>query len=419
MTSAKAYDQMDQAEDKASVTDRAEVASEATDLLIAVASPVNADQLARACETALDALAESKPEIRCAVAYPGAAPKDGEASPQRWPLIPYELAADDSPLAPWLARPATLEAVRRIAAERNARACIVVAPDLAAMNAETLRLLAEPVLDDRCELCLPIYPAGKYEGLINCGILAPMNRALYGWRVRFPLSPEFCASTAMLERLAAPERGTPASSIVWPATVAARTNSRMSQVYLDIRHEAQRDAVDLAGVLSQLAGSLFAEMEKNAAVWQHIHGSQPVPASGRPTAVHDGETVDARPLIDSFMLGSRNLQEVWSLVLPPVTLLELKRLARLAPETFRVPDELWVHIVYDFALAYRLRTISRAHLLGALLPLYLGWAASYVTEVSAGEAESAQVRQEALARVFEEAKPYLLSRWRWPDRFNP
>ncbi len=35
-----------------------------------------------------------------------------------------------------------------------------------------------------------------------------------------------------------------------------------------------------------------------------------------------------RPMLETFQLGFRNLQEVWGLVLPPVTLLELKRLAR-------------------------------------------------------------------------------------------
>ena len=28
-------------------------------------------------------------------------------------------------------------------------------------------------------------------------------------------------------------------------------------------------------------------------------------------------------------------------------------------------------------------------------------------------------RVEKLARAYEEGKPYLQSRWRWPDRFNP
>ena len=84
-----------------------------------------------------------------------------------------------------------------------------------------------------------------------------------------------------------------------------------------------------------------------------------------------------------------------------------------------MPDELWVRIVYDFALAHRLRTMNRGHLMGALAPLYLGWVASYAQEVAALSPFAAEQRLEQLARAYEEGKPYLVSRWRWPDRFNP
>jgi hypothetical protein len=111
------------------------------------------------------------------------------------------------------------------------------------------------------------------------------------------------------------------------------------------------------------------------------------------------------------------LQEVWSLVLPPVTLLELKKLSRQPLESFRMADTLWTRVVYDFALAYRLRTLSRGHLLGAMAPLYLGWVGSRALEVESGV--PAGPRQEQLDRAFEQNKPYLVQRWRWPDRFNP
>jgi len=34
-------------------------------------------------------------------------------------------------------------------------------------------------------------------------------------------------------------------------------------------------------------------------------------------------------------------------------------------------------------------------------------------------AAAAEARLEHLAVAYEMAKPYFLSRWRWPDRFNP
>jgi hypothetical protein len=75
--------------------------------------------------------------------------------------------------------------------------------------------------------------------------------------------------------------------------------------------------------------------------------------------------------------------------------------------------------VYDFALAHRLRNIHRTHLFGALTPLYLGWVASYAVEINQSGIATAQQRIEQLARIYESEKPYLLSRWRWPDRFHP
>jgi len=56
-------------------------------------------------------------------------------------------------------------------------------------------------------------------------------------------------------------------------------------------------------------------------------------------------------------------------------------------------------------------------LLGAMAPLYLGWVGSRALEVESGV--PAGQRQEQLDRAFEQNKPYLVQRWRWPDRFNP
>ncbi len=84
-----------------------------------------------------------------------------------------------------------------------------------------------------------------------------------------------------------------------------------------------------------------------------------------------------------------------------------------------MPDELWARIVYDFALAHRLRTINREHLLRSMTPLYLGWAAGYAREVEAAEEAAVERRLECLSNAYEVSKPYLVSRWRWPDRFNP
>jgi len=42
-----------------------------------------------------------------------------------------------------------------------------------------------------------------------------------------------------------------------------------------------------------------------------------------------------------------------------------------------------------------------------------------VNEVARLDAAGAAERIERLCEVFEAEKPYLISRWRWPDRFAP
>jgi hypothetical protein len=127
-------------------------------------------------------------------------------------------------------------------------------------------------------------------------------------------------------------------------------------------------------------------------------------------------TADVARMVAAFQLGNANLQEIWSLVLPPNSMLALRRCSMLDPAAFNMPDGLWARIVYDFLVAYRLRTINRGHLLGALIPLYLAWVAGHINVVASGTPAERHI--EAVAAAFEADKPYLVARWRWPDRFN-
>lgn len=121
-------------------------------------------------------------------------------------------------------------------------------------------------------------------------------------------------------------------------------------------------------------------------------------------------------MVEAFRLANANLHEIWSLVLPPHSLLQLKRLGALDAAAFRMPENLWARIVFDFLIAYRLRTINRGHLMGALIPLYLAWAAGHINVTASGTASERHI--ESVAAAFEADKPYLVARWRWPDRFN-
>jgi hypothetical protein len=399
----------------------------AAELLIAIASPVDPERLAVLGRNAFVGLAARAPGLRCVIAYPVAAGTSAEPATldeiSGVRFATYSLPDGAPPIVPWLGTPAAFRAIQLIAADVGVTACVIVSPDLAAVDAATIELLSEPILRNQSDVCMPVYATGPFDDLLNKSILSPLIRSLYGKRIRFPVAPDFALSARVLGDLADSTRygvNAQQQGMVWPIVEASRIENRTLQAYIPVRHDAQHEGLDLSRVLGGLLGALFSEMEGNASIWQRVRGSQPVPVLSTPAATPErGDPVDVRPLIDSFHLGVRNLPEVWSIILPPVTLLELKHLTRLSPEQFRIPDALWVRIVYDFALAYRLHAISRNHILGALTPLYLGWVASYILEVGAASPSSAENRLEALAQAYEAGKPYLLSRWRWPDRFNP
>lgn len=398
------------------------------DIVVGVAGSMAPEDLRLRAERIIEDLGSGVPPLRFVFAWPGSGAepvaslldRPAHASLTVFPFTPPAHPGSEF----WAPVSANQRAILALAASLSARACIVIGSDLGALNAHAIQLFAYAILDRQCGLAMPVYPAGKYDGLVNIGILSPLSRALYGRRIRYPLAFDFAASGAMSARLV---RGEPSANhhgnpLLWPVTLAATQSPQdpVGQVHIDVRHQISTEGLELSAVLGQVVGSLFQDLETFAPQWQRIRGSQLAPVWGNaPAEERDGDPIDTRSMLDSFLLGSKNLDEVWRLVLPPNTMLELRRLTRVAPEQFRIADELWAGIVYDFALAYHLRTISRVHLLGALTPLYLGWAASYAREVATLTRAALEQRQEQFARAWEEKKPYLLSRWRWPDRFNP
>ncbi len=396
------------------------------DIVVGIAGAVAPEELRTRAENVIRELGSGVSALKFVFAWPatespsGDGQGTGDAMLTMLPFSPPAQAAGEF----WTGVSANQRAVLALAESLNARVCVVLGSDLAGLQAHAIQLFAYAVLDRQCGLAMPVYPAGKYDGLINNGILSPLSRALYGKRVRYPLAFDFAVSGSLCGQLAhiSAHGDGAANPLLWPVTAAATQSSQIpvGQVHVDVRHRVATEGLELSAVLGQLTGSLFHEMDLCASHWQRIRGSQPTPVWGNAgNGEPDGQAIDVQPMLDSFQLGSKNLDEVWRLILPPNTLLELRRLTRLAPEQFRMPDELWAGIVYDFALAWRLRTINRVHLLGALTPLYLGWVASYVREVSNLSGAEAEQRLEQFARAWEEKKPYLLSRWRWPDRFNP
>jgi hypothetical protein len=336
-------------------------------------------------------------------------------------VVPWPEIGSDSSSAPMQSIATAYQSIFAASEKLGARAGCIIASNLDGANPQWVYQLMQPVLETGFDLAAPYYARRKFEGLLNASIICPLIRCLYGKRIQNPMGPDLGFSRALFGMPHWSDRNAqqmhPLASL---APVAVCNNLRVCQVQVGHRVLPPTDWTNLSSLLVQALGPVFLAMERNAACWQKTRGSVSVPGFGEPLAASDeSATLDVNRLLNSFQLGIRDLQEIWALVLPPATLLELRKLARSTPEQFQMPDELWARIVFDFALAHRLRVINREHLLRSMTPLYLGWVVGYGREVEAAETVAVDRRLERLSNAYEVSKPYLVSRWRWPDRFNP
>lgn len=319
---------------------------------------------------------------------------------------------------------ATYQSVFAAGEKFQSRACCILASKLESPSPEWACAFARPLLEQNIDLVVPRYARRRFEGLLNSAVISPLMRSLYGRRLHNPMGPDLGISRRLFQKLLGTARSTRAGGdgfhpLASLAPSAVCENLQVAELPLGTRVYPPPDWTNTSSLLAEALSPLFLDMERNSACWQRTRTSTAVPAVGEVFSVQEEPaTLDTKRLVDSFALGYRELQEIWNLVLPPYTLFELRKLSRLPAEQFRMPDELWVRIVYDFALAHRLRTINRDHLLKSMTPLYLGWVASYAHELQ-DDAMLPDQKLERLAQAFENQRPYLVSRWRWPDRFNP
>ena len=338
-------------------------------------------------------------------------------------FLPWSVLSPDASAAPLQSISTACQLLFEATQKLGARACCLVASQLENSAPDWICQLLTPLLDSDFDLVVPYFEPHRLQGLLNSSIVYPLTRCLYGKRIHNPLGPDVGVSRRLAQKLLGTTRNSgsnqthPLASL---APVAVCENMQICQVQVGARLYPPMDWMNMSSLVAQVLGPIFLEMERCAACWQRTRGSMSVPAFGERFSVpQETATLDLNRMVETFQLGVRDLQEIWSLVLPPATLLELRKLSRMTPDRVYMPDELWTRIVYDFALAHRLRTINRDHLLKSMTPLYMAWVVSYAREMEIAGAGTVEQRIERLALAYEAAKPYFISRWRWPDRFNP
>jgi hypothetical protein len=306
-----------------------------------------------------------------------------------------------------------------IAQALGVRSCAVVDADLRSITPDWIELLLRPIIDGGFDYVTPYYLRHKNDGTITNNIVYPLTRALYGKRIRQPIGGEFGFTGELagffLNREVWDTDVARFGIDIWMTTQAIARGSKIAQAYLGSKiHNAKDPAVDLSAMLAQVVGSAFSLMEEHVNLWKEIRGSEPVPVFGFEYDVGlEPVAVGVDRLIQAFELGRSELLLLWKEILSPESLSELEKLRPAASE-FSFPDDLWVRVVYDCALAARRRVMPPDHLLKSFTPLYLGRVAAFILDTQSSGHREVEEKIEDLCGVFEREKAYLIDGWDQP-----
>lgn len=299
----------------------------------------------------------------------------------------------------------------------QARAVVLVDPDLTSLTPEWVAELARPVWTDEADLVLPIHPRRRFDGPLLNQLVRPLLGAAYGRRLHSHVAGDFGCAGRFAARLVPnaiwDREPTRPALDVWVVATALAEDLRLRETHLGPCLVASPPArVGLPELFEQVVGTTFAVLEQHADTWLARGEATDTPASGtrRPAALEDAP-VDTAPLADRFRSGVRDLAPLLGEILSPGTLSRLLAAAAPGEPSVSFPDPLWVTTVYEFAAASRHGVMSRQHLTQALVPLYLGRAASYFTEIASADEPALLERLMTLDREYERLRPYLIERW--------
>ncbi len=305
------------------------------------------------------------------------------------------------------------------AVQLGARAVVCVDADLTSITPRWIKSLAEPLLAG-CDLVCPLYVRHKFDGNLTNAVVYPLTRTLFGRRIRQPVAGDFGFSGDMARTFSrAPGWNDVVADYgidLWMTTVAMTSRRPICQAVLGRPkiHRALKSGEGPGPLFSQVVGTMFHLMEVFADFWTGVRWSRPTAVTGFEDT--NGEspppvTIDKARLHRAFSDGFPGQGPVWKRVLPADVLTKLTEIEALGFDGFDFPTVVWARVLFEFALAWRRKTVDRASLLDALVPLYSGKVLSYVLKTEWMSTHQAEDFIEEECRLFEENKPYLTERW--------
>jgi glycosyltransferase involved in cell wall biosynthesis len=388
------------------------------DILVGIPSFRNAETIARVVRAASTGMAQYFPDLKPVLVNSDGGSKDNTREIVIATPVPRTVEKIVTPYKGIPGKGSAFATIFDIAEALNVKVCIVVDSDLRSITPEWIKMLGEPVWKHNFGLVTPFYKRYKYDGTITNSLAYPVTRALYGQIIRQPIGGEFGMSGSLAKILSQEKFGD--SDIarfgidIWMTTTAINDGFRVCQSAMGVKlHDAKDPTASLAPMFEQVVGSMFSLMKKYEVKWKAQTGSQPIDLFGED--IQDVKPVEFEvnyeQLIARFHKGAKKYEKIIKAILTQTNYSAIRKIideCSLRPE---IDDELWVKIVYDFAVAYNFGPISPKQTIEALVPLYFGKTANFVERTRYMSGTLAEAIVEGLAEVFEDRKDYLVKTW--------
>ena len=98
-------------------------------------------------------------------------------------------------------------------------------------------------------------------------------------------------------------------------------------------------------------------------------------------------------------------------MIPQPELIEVSKTKEMSKDQFYYPSDLWARILFNFAIAYRNNEIPKEQIIEGMIPFYHSRILSFVNKTLHMGIKDCEEYFEAINRVFEGEKYYLIKRW--------
>ncbi len=308
--------------------------------------------------------------------------------------------------------------------EFGAKAIVMLDADLISITPHWVQYLVEPIYLDY-DYVIPIYVRHKYDGTITNNIAYPLTRVLYGLRTRQPIAGDFgfsgrLARAYLTEKIWNPEVSEFGIDI-WMTTIAMARGFRVCQAFMGApkEHKVKDPGADLGPMFYQVVGTIFNLAVDFEYMWKYSSQSLPTSIFGFGLGVKEEPKkvkVDIERLLRSYVEGQIKYWNIWTEIIAPLNLDDLKKLPQTKAEQVKVPADLWARVLFDYIVAYRDMAERRPLLLKSLIPIYFIRTLGFVNTTRDMSTKEAEDFLEEECRIMEQEIYYLIAKWNQTPR---